>query len=154
MVTGMVQVFSTSFYALLDLGSKLSFVTPLLGLTLEILPDVLHDPIVVSTPLGDNVRNDRVYMDWPIVVCGKNMRKDLVELPMHDIYVIHCMDRLRSCYSFMDCHSTVVRFFFPNQEKIVWDGYNSSRPNPLIPNLRANKMMSKGLLCQLVSVTD
>ena len=52
MVTGMLQVFSTSVYALLDTGSTLSFVTPLLALTFGILPEVLHDLIVVSTPSG------------------------------------------------------------------------------------------------------
>ena len=72
-VTDMLQVFSTSLYALLDPGSTLSFVTPLLDLTFQILPDVLHDPIVVSTILGKNVRTDRVYKDCPIVVCGKTM---------------------------------------------------------------------------------
>ena len=50
-VTGMLQVFSIYVYALLDPGSTLSFVTPLLSLTFEMLPDVLHDPILVSTPL-------------------------------------------------------------------------------------------------------
>ena len=53
MVTGMLQVFSTSVYALVDPGSMLSFVTPFLALTFEILPKILHDPIVVSTPLGE-----------------------------------------------------------------------------------------------------
>ncbi|XP_069150849.1 uncharacterized protein [Solanum lycopersicum] len=31
---------------------------------------ILHDPTVVSTPLGENVRTDRVYKDRPIVVSG------------------------------------------------------------------------------------
>ena len=52
-VTAMLNVFSTPIYALLDPGSTLSFVTPLLALTFETLPEVLHVPIVVSTPLGD-----------------------------------------------------------------------------------------------------
>ena len=34
------------------------------------------------------------------------------------------------------------------------EGYNSSRHNPLISNLKANKMMSKGLLCHLMSIND
>ena len=63
MVTGMLQVFSTSVYSLLDPGSTLSFVTTLLALTFEILPEVMHVPIVVSTPLGENVRTYRVYKD-------------------------------------------------------------------------------------------
>ena len=53
---GILHVFSTSVYALLDLGCTLSFITPLLALTFETLLEVLHDPIVVSTPLGENVR--------------------------------------------------------------------------------------------------
>ena len=53
----------------------------------------------------------------------------------------------------MDC-CRVVRFRFPNEEELVWEGYNSIRPNPLISNRKANKMMSKGLLCHLVCVND
>ena len=64
------------------------------------------------------------------------------------------MDRLLSCYDCMDCRSRVVRFCFPNEEELVWEGYSSSSPNPLISNLKANKMMSKRLLCHLVSVND
>ena len=60
-VTTMLQVFSTSLYTLLDPGSTLSFVTPLFALTFDILPEVVHDPIVVSTPLGEIGRTDRVY---------------------------------------------------------------------------------------------
>ncbi|XP_069155812.1 uncharacterized protein [Solanum lycopersicum] len=153
-VTGMLQVFSTSVYALLDPGSTLSFVTPLLALTFEILPEVLHDPIVVSTPLGENVRTERVYKNCPIVVSGKAMCANLIELPMHDFDIILGMDWLHSHYACLDCRSKVVRFRFPNEEELVWEGYNPIRPNPLISNLKANKMMAKGLLCHLVSVND
>ena len=54
----------------------------------------------------------------------------------------------------MDCRSRVVRFCFLNEEELVWEGYNSIRPNHLISNLKANKMMPKWLLCNLVSVND
>ncbi|XP_069152840.1 uncharacterized protein [Solanum lycopersicum] len=153
-VIGMLQVFSTSVYALLDPESILSFVNPLLALTFEILSEVLHDPIVVSAPLGENLRTDREYKDCPIVVCGKTMCAKLVELPMHDFDVILGMDWLHSCYACTDFGSRVVRFRVPNEEGLVWEGYNSSRPNPVISNLKANKMMYKGLLCHLVSVND
>ena len=77
------------------------------------------------------------------------MCADLVELPMHDFDIILGMDWLHSCYACMDCRSRVVRFSFPNEEDLVWEGYNSSRLNPLVSNIKANKMMSKGLLCHL-----
>ena len=115
----------------------LSFVTPLLALSFEILPEALHDPIVVSTPLGENVRTDRVYKDCLIFLSGKTMCADLVELPMHDFDVILGMDWLHNCYACLDYRSRVVRFCFPNEEEIVWEGYNLSRPNPLISNLMA-----------------
>ena len=143
-VTSMLQVFSTSVYALLDPGSTLSFLTPLLALIFEILTEVLHDPIDVTTPFGKNERTDREYKDCPIVVCGKTMCAKLVELPMHDFDVIPCMDWLQSCYACFDCHTRVVILGFPIEEELVWKGYNSSRPILLISNLMANEMVSKG----------
>ena len=83
-VPGMLQVFSTSIYALLDPGSTLCFVTPLLALSFETLLEVFHDPIIVSTPLQENVRVDKVHTDFPIVVFGKTICRYLVELPMND----------------------------------------------------------------------
>ena len=74
------------------------------------------------------------------------MCSDLVELSMHDFDVVLAMNWLHNCYDCMDCRYRVVRFYFPNEEELVLEGYNSSRPNPLILNLKANKMMSKGLL--------
>ena len=54
----------------------------------------------------------------------------------------------------MDCRSRVARFHLPNEEELVWEGYNSSRPNPLISNIKAKTIVSKGLLCHLVSVNN
>ena len=48
----------------------------------------------------------------------------------------------------------IVRFRFHYEVELVWEGYNLSRSSPLISNLEANKIMSKGLLCHLVSVND
>ena len=114
-VTGMLQVFSTSVYALLDPGSMLSFVTHVLALNFEIFPDVLHDHLVVSTPLGENVRTDRVYKDFPIVVSGKTMCANFVELPMHDFDVIHGIYCLQSCYACLNYRSRQMRFYIPNE---------------------------------------
>ena len=93
----MLKVFSTSIYALLDPGFMLSFVTTLFAFTFETLPQVLHDPIIVITPLGENVRADRVYKDCPILVCGMTMCADLVELTMNDFNIIFGMECLHKC---------------------------------------------------------
>ena len=97
MVTGLLQVFLTFGYALHDPG--------LLTVTFEIFPEVLHDTVVVSTSLVENVRADRVYKDFPIIVCCRTMCEHLVDLPMNDFDIILCMEWLHSCYA---CWSAVV----------------------------------------------
>ena len=52
MVTDMFKVLSIDVYALLDPITTLSFVTPLVAKKFDILPDVLHEPFVVSTLVG------------------------------------------------------------------------------------------------------
>ena len=73
---------------------------------------------------------------------------------MHEFDITLGMEWVHSCYACMYCRSRVVRFRFPNEEDMVWERHDSSRPNPLVLNLKANKMMSKGLLCHIVSVND
>ena len=107
----------------------------------------------LNTPLGENVKTDKINKGCPKVVYGKTICAYLVELPMHDIDVILCMDWIDSCHSCMDFRSTDIRLCFPNEEELVWEGYNSSIPNSLTSNLKANKMMSKGLLCHLMIMT-
>ena len=96
--------------------STLSFVTPLFSLTFEIITEVLHDPIVVSTPLGESVITDRVYKDCPIGVSGKTMCENMTDLAMHDFDIILGTDWLHSCYACLDCRSRVVRFCFADEE--------------------------------------
>ena len=69
----MLEVFSTSIYDLLNPGFMLSFVSTIFAFTFETPLQVLLDPIIVITPLGENVRADRVHKDYPIVVCGKTV---------------------------------------------------------------------------------
>ena len=68
--------------------------TPLIALTFETLTDVLRDPIVVSTLLAENLRDDRVHKDCPILICRKTMCTNISELPINDFDIIFCMDWL------------------------------------------------------------
>ena len=54
-VTGMLKVFSIDVYAFLDLGSALYFVTPLITMKFDILPDILNEPFMVSTSVCESV---------------------------------------------------------------------------------------------------
>lgn len=55
MVTGILKVFLIDVCTLLDPGATLSFVTPYVSMKFDMLPEVLLEPFLVSTPFGDSV---------------------------------------------------------------------------------------------------
>ena len=63
MVTGNFHVFPFPLYALSDPRSTFSFVTPLVASKFDLLPVILHEPFLVSTPIGDIIRDENVYRD-------------------------------------------------------------------------------------------
>ena len=63
-----MKVFSINFYDLLYPGSTLSFVTPLITSKFDILPHVLNEPFIVTTPVGDSVVSKSVYRNCPIML--------------------------------------------------------------------------------------
>ena len=92
LVTGMLKVFSPDVYSLLDPGATLSFVTPLVAKNFDILPDILHESFIVSTPVDESVIAKRVYRNCPIMLPNRVSFVDLVELDMHDFDIIFGMD--------------------------------------------------------------
>ena len=51
-VIGMLNVFSINVYAFLDPSATLLFVTPLVYKKIDILPDILHEPFIISNLVG------------------------------------------------------------------------------------------------------
>ncbi|XP_070039496.1 uncharacterized protein [Nicotiana tomentosiformis] len=91
-VTGVLTVHSHDVYALIDLRSTLSYVTPY------------------------------VYRDCVVIVLGRDTMVDLIELGMVDFDIIMGMDWLYSCFAKLDCQTRSVRFDFPNEPVIKWKG--------------------------------
>ena len=69
----MLHVFTFLLYAFLDLGSTLSFVTHLITSRFDVFLNVLHEPILVSTPIGDGIRAERVYKNFKIHTLDKSL---------------------------------------------------------------------------------
>ena len=82
MLTGILKVFSIDLYSLLDFSSTLSFVTPLVPKKFEILPDILHEPFLVSTLVGESVVAKRMYRKFPIMFPNRVSYVDLGEQDM------------------------------------------------------------------------
>ncbi|XP_070010399.1 uncharacterized protein [Nicotiana sylvestris] len=90
--TGILSVQAIDYYALIDLGSSLSYVTPFIASSFGVEPEQLHEPFSVSTPVGDSVTATRVYRNCVVMVCGRATTTDLIKLEVVDFDVIMGMD--------------------------------------------------------------
>ncbi|XP_025888394.1 uncharacterized protein [Solanum lycopersicum] len=57
-VTGMIQVFDLTIYALLDPEASLYFVTPYVAMNVDVIPEQLNESFNVSTPVGEYILAD------------------------------------------------------------------------------------------------
>ena len=95
-VTSIFKVFSVDIYALLYPSATISFVTPLVAIKFYILPDILNEPFMVSTLIGEYVVAKRIYRNCPIMLPNRVIYVELVELDMFYIDVILGMDWLHA----------------------------------------------------------
>ncbi|XP_059315770.1 uncharacterized protein LOC132066481 [Lycium ferocissimum] len=121
-VTSTITIFSYDVFALMDLGSTLSYVTPFIAKKLGVKPELLSKLFEVSNPVGEVILARYVYRGWPVRVYHKLTIADLHELQMVDFDVIMGMDWLYSCYASVCCRTKTVKFEFPNEPALVWSG--------------------------------
>ena len=67
---GSFLVFSFPVYALLDQGSTLSVVTSFVANQFDLIPEILHEPLFVSTPLGESVKAEEVCYEIDSIVAS------------------------------------------------------------------------------------
>ncbi|MDV3181257.1 MAG: hypothetical protein Q8830_03570 [Candidatus Phytoplasma australasiaticum] len=79
-------------YALIDLGSTLSYITPLVAGKLKRAPKLLNNLFEVSMPTGEFIMARRVYCDCVVTVCDHETLADLFELEMVEFDIIMGMD--------------------------------------------------------------
>nr|XP_033514566.1 uncharacterized protein LOC117279184 [Nicotiana tomentosiformis] len=117
---------SAEAYAEVITGSTFSYVTPYFAINLELEPEQLSEPFLVSTPVGESVEATRVYRGCIVSVQGRSTEANLIELEMVDFDVIMGMDWLSSCYAMLDYCAKIVRFQFPNEEVLEGKGSSAS----------------------------
>ncbi|XP_075103718.1 uncharacterized protein LOC142178287 [Nicotiana tabacum] len=80
MVTGILSVCSFDALALIDPGSTHSYVSSYFALRFSRQPELLNDPFLVATPVGESLLAEYVYCACQIRVEGRDTLADLIGL--------------------------------------------------------------------------
>ncbi|XP_070046835.1 uncharacterized protein [Nicotiana tomentosiformis] len=142
-MTGILTIFSHDAYALIDPGSTLSNITPFVAEKFGIVPEILSDPLAVSTPVGEPIIARRVYQSCTLIVCSRQTSADLVELEMMDFDAIMGMYWLTDCYATVDCRAKAGRFHFSSEPVLEWVGNTVAPRGRYISYLKAKEVFAK-----------
>ena len=101
-------LFDIDLYALIDTGSKHSYIC--MEQMNDKLPsvDLLAYDLLVTSPLGHSVRVNRVYKNFPLLVHDREFSVDLIALPFHEFDLILGMDWLSKHRAIVDCDKKIV----------------------------------------------
>ncbi|XP_070020167.1 uncharacterized protein [Nicotiana sylvestris] len=150
----MLTIYSLDVYALIEPGSTLSCIKPFVARKFGIVPEILRDPLVVSTPIGESIIARWVYRGCSVSICGRQTSTDLVELEMLDFDAIMGMDWLAACYATVDCRLKIARFHFSGGPVLEWVDNTATPRGRFVSYLKARKMVAKGCIYHIVQVKD
>nr|XP_016442348.1 PREDICTED: uncharacterized protein LOC107767769 [Nicotiana tabacum]XP_016442349.1 PREDICTED: uncharacterized protein LOC107767769 [Nicotiana tabacum] len=153
-VTGILSVYSFDALVLIDPGSTLSYVSSYFALRFSRQPELLNDPFLVATPVGESLLAEYVYRACQIRVEGRDTLADLIVLGMIDFDVLMGMDWLSSCYAIVDCHAKIIKFEIPNEPSFILRGSQVPETCKIISFMKAQRLQKKGCLGLLAIIND
>ena len=75
--------------------------------------------MLVTSPLGHNVRVNRVYKNCPLTVHDREFLTDLIALPFHEFDLILGMDWLSKHRDIVDCDKKTILLKCSNMSKVT-----------------------------------
>ncbi|XP_070011399.1 uncharacterized protein [Nicotiana sylvestris] len=153
-VKGILSVCSFDALTLIDPGSTHFYVSSYFTLRFSRQPELLNDPFLVATPIGESLLAEYVYHAYQIRVEGRDTLADLIVLDMIDFDMLMEMDWLSSCYAIVDCHAKIVKFEIPNEPSFILRGSQITETCKIISFMKAQRLLKKGCLGLLAIVND
>ncbi|XP_070050829.1 uncharacterized protein [Nicotiana tomentosiformis] len=147
-----LSVCSFDALALTNSGSTHSYVSSYIALRLSRQPELLNDPFLAATPVGESLLAEDVYRACQIRVEGRDTLADLIVLDMIDFDMLMGIDWLSSCYAIVDCHAKIVKFEIPNEPNFVLKGGQVLEICKVVSFMKAQRLLKKGCLGLLAIV--
>ena len=107
-IAGNFTLYDTKMHALVDPGSTHSYICiEQLSDKLPLVEPLAYD-LHVTSPLGHNVKVNRVYKNFPLVIHDREFFVDIIVLPFHEFNLILGMDWLSKHRVIIDCDKKTV----------------------------------------------
>ncbi|XP_075492518.1 uncharacterized protein LOC142530574 [Primulina tabacum] len=153
-ISGNIFISGKEDLTLIETGATHSFMFEVFMHSLSVEPTItpLHFNIVL--PSGDEIWPTCILKACPVQMGMRLLFADLIVIPMVAFDVILGMDWLSAYRAVIHCVGKIVKFLADDHESEVFVGLGSS-PNILIIScLQATKMLHKGCIVFLASVSD
>ncbi|XP_070049759.1 uncharacterized protein [Nicotiana tomentosiformis] len=121
-ITGIVSVCHRDTSVLFDPGSTYSYVSSYFAHYLVMPRESLVASVCVSTPVGNTIIVDRVYLSCVVTIGSLETRVDILLLRMVDFDVILGMDWLSPCHVVLDYHTKNVKLAMTGLPRVRWSG--------------------------------
>ena len=108
----------------------------------------------VTSPLGHNLRVNRVYNNCPLVVHDREFLVDLIALPFHAFDFIFVMDWLSKHRAIVDCDTKIVVLKCSDLSGVTVHGIQSESVSNVISVMQARRFLRKGCEAFLALVLD
>ena len=141
MVASTLHVYYLEAIVLFNPGASYSFVSPIFTSRMNWQPLKLMVPLSMATPLSDELETNIVFLSYPVLVEGQELRADLVLLDVIDFNIILGIDWLAQHYTTLDCREKEVIFRIPNDVEFRFRGDRSSMPKNIISTIITRKML-------------
>ena len=136
-ITGNFTLYDNEMHALVDPGSTHSYIC--IEQLIAKFPSVepLACDMLVTNPLGHNVRVNRVYKNYPLMVHDREFSIDLIALPFHEFDLILGMDWLSKHRAIVDCDKKTVLLKCSDLSEVTVQGIRSDSVSNVISAMQA-----------------
>ena len=153
-IAGNFTLYNIEMYALIDPDSTHLYIC--IEQLSDKLPSVepLAYDMLVTNPLGHNVRVNRVYKNCPLMVHDREFSVDLVTLLFHEFDLILGIDWLSKHRAIVDCDKKTVLLKCSDLSKITVHGIRYDSMSNVITAMQARRFLRKWCEAFLALVLD